>query len=111
MRKLLKHEVFFKNKKRNVFSADPKYDNEQSNKHGRNYKKRFVMLPSVDHVGDGKGPADFKICAWRTNDAKNDLSYEELLEFCRKVISADKKALSTGLTKIPQHGKVMVTIG
>ena len=51
------------------------------------------MLPSVDHVGDGKGAANFKICAWRTNDAKNDLSYEEFLELCRKVIAAANKAL------------------
>lgn len=71
-----------------------KYNNEESKKHGRNYKKQFAMLPSVDHVGDGKGPADFKICAWRTNDAKNDLSYEEFLELCRKVIAAANKANS-----------------
>jgi hypothetical protein len=69
-----------------------RYDNEQSKKHGRNYKKQFAMLPSVDHVGDGKGPADFKICSWRTNDSKNDLSYEEFLELCKKVISAANKA-------------------
>lgn len=68
-----------------------KYDNEQSKKHGRQYKKQFALLPSVDHVGDGKGPADFKICAWRTNDAKNDLSYEEFLDLCRKVIVAANK--------------------
>ncbi len=71
-----------------------KYNNEQSKKHGRNYKKQFAMLPSVDHVRDGKGAANFKICAWRTNDAKNDLSYEEFLELCRKVIAAANKALS-----------------
>ena len=71
-----------------------KYNNEQSKKNGRNYKKQFAMLPSVDHVGDGKGPADFKVCAWRTNDAKNDLSYEEFLELCRKVIAAATVALS-----------------
>ena len=50
-----------------------KYNNEQSKKHGRHYKKQFALLPSIDHVGDGTGEADFKICAWRTNDAKNDL--------------------------------------
>jgi len=65
-----------------------RYDNEASKKHGRNYKKQFALLPSVDHVGDGTGPADFKICAWRTNDAKNDLSYEEFVELCRKVVKA-----------------------
>jgi hypothetical protein len=69
-----------------------KYDNKQSKSHGRIYKKRFAMLPSVDHVGDGKA-ADFKICAWRTNDAKSDLSYEEFLDLCRKVISSANKAL------------------
>ena len=68
-----------------------KYDNEQSKKQGRQYKKQFALLPSVDHVGDGKGPADFKICAWRTNDAKSDLSYEDLLDFCCKVIAAANK--------------------
>jgi len=68
------------------------YDNEQSKKHGRYYKKQFSLLPSVDHVGDGTGEADFKICAWRTNDAKNDLPYSEFLELCEKVVKAANKA-------------------
>lgn len=67
------------------------YDNELSQKNGKRYKKWFAMLPSVDHVGDGKGTANFKICAWRTNDAKNDLSYEEFLDLCWKVIAAVNK--------------------
>lgn len=46
------------------------YDNEQSKNHGRHYKKQFALLPSVDHVRDGAAAADFKICSWRTNDAK-----------------------------------------
>lgn len=62
------------------------YDNELSKMHGRHYKKQFALLPSVDHVGDGKGAADFKICAWRTNDAKNDLSLGEFIDLCRKVL-------------------------
>lgn len=60
------------------------YDNEQSKKHGRDYKKQFALLPTVDHVGDGTGLANFKICSWRTNDAKNDISYEEFVELCKK---------------------------
>jgi len=63
-----------------------KYDNKASKKYGRNYKKQFALLPSVDHVGDGTGPVDFKICAWRTNDAKSDLSYKEFVELCRKIV-------------------------
>lgn len=65
-----------------------KYDNEESKNGGREYKKRFALLPSVDHVGDGTGPAVFRICAWRTNDAKNDLSYDEFVKLCQKVINA-----------------------
>jgi hypothetical protein len=64
-------------------------DNVESNKHGRNYKARFALLPTVDHVGDGTGQAYFVICAWRTNDAKNDLSYEEFISLCKKVVAAN----------------------
>ena len=56
-----------------------KYNNEASKKYGREYKKQFALLPSIDHIEDGKGPANFVICAWRTNDSKNDLSYEEFV--------------------------------
>ena len=63
------------------------YDNESSRAGRRKYKAQFALLPTVDHVGDGLGPADFKICAWRTNDAKNDLSHREFIELCQRVIA------------------------
>jgi hypothetical protein len=50
-----------------------RYDNDASAEGRRTYKHGFAMLPTVDHVGDGLGPADFKICGWRVNDAKHDL--------------------------------------
>jgi hypothetical protein len=62
------------------------YNNDASKRGGRAYKKRFELLPSVDHVDDGLGPASFKICSWRTNDCKNDLSLLELRRFCRLVL-------------------------
>jgi len=65
-----------------------KYNNEESKKGSRAYKKKFALLPSVDHVGDGTGTADFEICAWRTNDAKNDLTYDEFVDLCKKVLDA-----------------------
>ena len=64
-----------------------KYSNEQSKAQGRRYKATLALLPSVDHVGDGLGEADFKICAWRTNDAKNDLTHDEFVALCRRVVS------------------------
>jgi hypothetical protein len=62
------------------------YDNDESKENGRHYKKGFALLPTVDHVGDGMGPANFKICGWRTNDAKNDLDLSEFISVCQKVL-------------------------
>ena len=69
------------------------WDNEASKVGKRAYKQSFGDLPSVDHIGDGLGAPDFAICAWRTNDAKSDLSYREFVELCRAVITHhDSKA-------------------
>ncbi|HWS72798.1 MAG TPA: hypothetical protein VN605_11820 [Thermoanaerobaculia bacterium] len=62
------------------------YRNEESKARRRVYKRELALLPTVDHVADGLGPANFRICAWRTNDCKNDLDAEELLAFCHRVI-------------------------
>jgi hypothetical protein len=74
------------------WSLASKYDNEASKLGKRAYKAKFALLPTVDHVGDGLGPADFKICSWRTNDAKGDLSLSEFVELCHRVINANPKA-------------------
>lgn len=66
------------------------YDNELSKQHGRGYKKLFALLPSIDHVGDGLGSADFRICAWRTNDSKNDLPLDEFIALCQRVVDTAK---------------------
>ena len=63
-----------------------KWDNIEARKGGKEYKRRFALLPSIDHVGDGLGKADFRICAWRTNDAKSDLSDKEFCDLCKLVI-------------------------
>ena len=68
------------------------YDDDESRKGCSDYKKIFDYLPTVDHV-NGKGKKlKFKICSWKSNDAKNDLSYNEFLKLCREVVAfADKK--------------------
>lgn len=63
------------------------YDNLKSSEGRRSYKASFALKPTVDHVGDGTGPANFVICAWRTNQAKSDLSLEDFLDLCRRVVS------------------------
>jgi hypothetical protein len=62
------------------------YDNEESKALGRAYKASLALLPTVDHVSDGLCPGDFLICAWRTNDAKSDLSRADFVELCRRIV-------------------------
>ena len=61
------------------------YDNAESKAKRRKYKTEFALLPTIDHVGDGLGEPDFRVCAWRTNDAKSDLSDKDFSELCRRV--------------------------
>lgn len=68
-----------------------KYNNTESKQKGREYKKCFADLPTVDHVDDGKGDPNFKICAWRVNDSKHDLTLEEFIEVCRDVLRHNAK--------------------
>jgi hypothetical protein len=69
-----------------AWSLISKYDNDEAKEYRRDYKRRFALLPTVDHVGDGIGAADFKICSWRTNDAKNDLELSAFLDLCQAVL-------------------------
>lgn len=62
------------------------WDNERA-KEGRAYKATLDLLPTVDHVGDGLGEANFKICGYRTNDAKGAMGQEEFIAFCRLVVA------------------------
>jgi hypothetical protein len=75
-----------------------KYNNDESKQGRRIYKARFALLPTVDHLGDGTGSADFKICSWRTNGAKGDLSIEEFVALCARVVAANKSLKPTPKT-------------
>jgi hypothetical protein len=73
--------------KQPAWSLISHYSNAESKAAGRNYKAKSAYLPTADHVGDGLGAADFEICAWRTNDAKNDLSHSDFVALCRLVVA------------------------
>jgi hypothetical protein len=62
------------------------YDNEKSKADRRTYKRSLALLPTVDHVGDGIGRADFGVCGWRTNGAKHDLDIPDFLSLCKTVL-------------------------
>jgi len=62
------------------------YDNDESQSGRHHYKAGFALLPTVDHIEASSSAAAFQICAWRTNDAKNDLSVEAFLQLCARVL-------------------------
>ncbi len=62
------------------------YNNEDSKEGRHGYKAGFALLPTVDHVNAEATEASFRICSWRTNDAKNDLSLENFLELCKAAL-------------------------
>ncbi len=63
------------------------YKNAESKTGRHSYKSGFALLPTVDHILAGATEASFRICAWRTNDAKNDLSPEGFIELCVRVVT------------------------
>lgn len=68
------------------WSLVSRWDNSKGQDGKGTYKRRFALLPTVDHVDPASRTPDFVICAWRTNDCKNDLSYAELRAFCQKLL-------------------------
>jgi hypothetical protein len=82
------------------------YRNDESKAGRRAYKRQLAMLPTVDHVGDGLGPADFKICALRTNDCKSDLTYRELIAFSRLVLAHHQRGSSADPAEVVDDGIV-----
>jgi hypothetical protein len=62
------------------------YDNREAATGKGEHKKQYAMLPTIDHRSNQPEP-DFVICAWRTNDAKHDMSPAELLQFCQAVLN------------------------
>jgi hypothetical protein len=62
------------------------YNNDASEEGRHHYKAQFGFLPTVDHIDASIPNSGFCICAWRTNDAKNDLSHHAFMELCMKVL-------------------------
>ncbi len=79
------------------------YCNDESEARRREYKRELALLPTIDHVGDGLGAPDFRICAWRTNDCKNDPTADELLAFCRRIL--DYAQLRATGAKVSPHAR------
>ena len=68
------------------WSLISQYDNEASKAGRHHYKAGFALLPTVDHIDSSSKNASFKVCAWRTNDSKNDLSHSDFVDLCKRVL-------------------------
>ena len=66
------------------------YDNNRSKEKGAAYKREMAMLPTIDHV-TAKPVPDFEIVSWQTNDAKGDMSPDEFIAYCRRVVQNAKQ--------------------
>jgi hypothetical protein len=76
------------------------YDNDESKAGRHGYKAQHALLPTIDHVDAGASEASFRVCAWRTNDSKNDLSVASFLELCQRALEhAGFTVVSPGGTK------------
>ncbi len=87
------HEAVTKSQGKDFFTDEKldwtligEYKNKDSEEQGKEYKRKFALLPTVDHNETEKGTYEFKICSWRTNDAKNDLSYDDFVKLCKRII-------------------------
>jgi len=54
------------------------------------YKKKFAMMPTVDHVH--ADILEFEICSWKTNTAKADLEPDEFINLCKKIAKYRKSS-------------------
>ena len=63
-----------------------KYNNDESLAGRHAYKAGFALLPTVDHIESARAKSGFRICGWRTNDAKHDLSHQAFVNLCILVV-------------------------
>ena len=70
------------------------YDNDASKTGKHHYKAGFSLLPTVDHIEASSKSASFRVCAWRTNDSKNDLTHVDFVELCKRVLEHEGYTVS-----------------
>jgi len=62
------------------------YVNEESKLQRIAYRKKFELLPTIDHVNSNDTVASFKVCGLRTNDCKSHLTIRELKRFAKLIL-------------------------
>ena len=65
-----------------------KYNNDEAEQGGIEYRKKLARLPTVDHEDPEADEPVLRICGMQTNDCKSNLNLEEFKDFCRKFLAA-----------------------
>ncbi len=55
-----------------------------------NREKEFSLLPTVDHTDPSSANLEFEICSWLVNDSKGNLSAQEYVDYCGRVVGYHK---------------------
>ncbi len=87
------HKAVFASEGRDYYTGETldwsllsKYKNEDSIAGKHAYKAGFALLPTIDHIESAQTNSGFRICGWRTNDAKHDLTHDEFIQLCKLVL-------------------------
>jgi hypothetical protein len=99
------HEAVLQSHGKDVYTGEEldwsllsQYNNDESESGKHGYKAGFALLPTVDHIESSVSKSGFCICAWRTNDAKHDLSHQAFIELCKKVLVHAGYSVKEGAT-------------
>jgi hypothetical protein len=55
-----------------------------------NREEEFSQLPTVDHIDPSSAVIAFEICSWLVNDSKGNLSAQEYVDYCGRVVDHNK---------------------
>lgn len=63
------------------------WDDSQTKNPDRELIKKFSLLPTVDHVEPFGAVPGFEICSWLINRCKADMTLDEFVALCKKIIA------------------------
>ena len=82
------HQAVIKSNGKDFYTGEELNWNKISTFGKKNGYKKIPDLPTVEHINRQKlnNKVEFVICSWEVNDMKNDLSYADFRELCKKVL-------------------------
>jgi hypothetical protein len=86
------------------------WDDSFTKNPGKALVKKFSLLPTIDHIDPCENAPAFEICSWLVNRCKADLTPEEFVAQCRRIVefrnrtrSGQESALDKTYAKRRRH--------